>query len=72
MTLGAAEHAFGPQALCAFVTAGRGQTNAGEFWHGSDGNKSEDRMHRSTGVHMVPIEATFSDRDGGYVYRCYN
>ncbi len=60
-----------PEPTFIEVPAGSCVIHSGEIWHGSDGNRSEDRMRRSIAVHMVPVEATFSDRDGGYVYRRY-
>lgn len=53
------------------VPAGSCVIHAGEIWHGSARNASSDRMRRSIGVHMVPQDATFSDRPGSYVYRRY-
>lgn len=53
------------------VPAGSCVIHAGEIWHGSAQNQTDDRMRRSIGVHMVPQDATFSDRPGGYVYRRY-
>ena len=44
---------------------------AGEIWHGSGPNTTDERMRRSIGVHMLPAEARFSDRSGGYIYRRY-
>jgi ectoine hydroxylase-related dioxygenase (phytanoyl-CoA dioxygenase family) len=44
---------------------------AGEIWHGSGPNTTDDRMRRSVGIHMVPDDAVFSDRPGGYIYRRY-
>ena len=53
------------------VPAGSCVIHAGEIWHGSDRNASGDRTRCSIGVHIVPQDATFSDRPGGYVYRRY-
>jgi phytanoyl-CoA hydroxylase len=53
------------------VPAGSCVFHAGEIWHGSGPNLTEDRMRRSIGIHMIPIEAEFSDRSGGYIYRRY-
>ena len=53
------------------VPAGSCVIHAGEIWHGSGPNAAGDRMRRSIGVHMVPQEARFSERPGGYVYRRY-
>ena len=45
--------------------------HAGEVWHGSGPNVTDDRMRRSIGIHMLHQDATFSDRPGGYIYRRY-
>lgn len=53
------------------VPAGSCVFHAGEIWHGSGANVTGDRMRRSIGIHMLPPEARFSDRPGGYIYRRY-
>ncbi|BBK41772.1 hypothetical protein STVA_17920 [Allostella vacuolata] len=53
------------------VPAGSCVFHAGEIWHGSGPNTTGDRMRRSIGVHMIPADAQFSDRHGGYIYRRY-
>jgi ectoine hydroxylase-related dioxygenase (phytanoyl-CoA dioxygenase family) len=53
------------------VPAGSCVFHAGEIWHGSGPNTTGDRMRRSIGIHMVPADARFSDRPGGYIYRRY-
>jgi hypothetical protein len=53
------------------VPAGSCVFHAGEIWHGSGPNTTGDRMRRSIGIHMVPADAQFSDRHGGYIYRRY-
>lgn len=53
------------------VPAGSCVFHAGEIWHGSGPNRTADKMRRSIGIHMIPIEAEFSDRPGGYIYRRY-
>jgi hypothetical protein len=53
------------------VPAGSCVIHAGEIWHGSADNQALDITRRSIGIHMVPRDATFSDRPGGYVYRRY-
>jgi phytanoyl-CoA hydroxylase len=53
------------------VPAGSCVFHAGEIWHGSGANKTGGRMRRAIGVHMLPEEARFSDRPGGYIYRRY-
>ncbi|MFV1321303.1 hypothetical protein QMK96_30260, partial [Klebsiella pneumoniae] len=45
--------------------------HAGEIWHGSGPNITGDRIRRSIGIHMIPEDAQFSDRPGGYIYRRY-
>jgi len=60
-----------PEPRFVEVPAGSVSFHAGEIWHGSAGNRSGARMRRSIGVHMVPAEARFSDRHGGYIYRRY-
>ena len=42
-----------------------------EIWHGSGSNPTGDQMRRSIGIHMVPDDARFSERPGGYIYRRY-
>jgi ectoine hydroxylase-related dioxygenase (phytanoyl-CoA dioxygenase family) len=53
------------------VPAGSCVLHAGEIWHGSGPNTTVDLMRRSIGVHLVPADAQFSDRPGGYIYRRY-
>lgn len=53
------------------VPAGSCVFHAGEIWHGSGPNLTDDRMRRSIGVHVIPEQARFSDRPGGYIYRRY-
>jgi phytanoyl-CoA hydroxylase len=60
-----------PDPVMIVVPAGSCVFHAGEIWHGSGPNTTGDRMRRSIGVHMVPVEAEFSDRPGGYIYRRY-
>jgi ectoine hydroxylase-related dioxygenase (phytanoyl-CoA dioxygenase family) len=60
-----------PRPTCIEVPAGSCVFHAGEIWHGSGPNITGDRMRRSIGIHMVPAEARFSDRHGGYIYRRY-
>lgn len=60
-----------PEPVLIEVPAGSCVFHAGEIWHGSGPNTSEDRMRRSIGVHMVQRDATFSDRPGGYIFRRY-
>lgn len=51
--------------------AGSCVIHAGEIWHGSGVNRSSQDMRRSVGVHMIPENAVFTDRHGGYIYRRY-
>ena len=60
-----------PDPVFIEVPAGSATFHAGEIWHGSGANITSDRMRRSIGVHMVPEDARFSDRPGGYIYRRY-
>jgi phytanoyl-CoA hydroxylase len=62
-----------PSPAPVFIEAPAGSCvfHAGEIWHGSGPNTTGDRMRRSIGVHMVPDNAQFSDRSGGYIYRRY-
>lgn len=60
-----------PEIVPVEVPAGSCVLHAGEIWHGSGPNRTGDRMRRSVGVHMIPQEALFSDRPGGYIYRRY-
>ncbi|TWT10622.1 phytanoyl-CoA dioxygenase family protein [Reyranella sp. CPCC 100927] len=53
------------------VPAGSCVFHAGETWHGSGPNTTGDRMRRAIGIHMIPANAQFSDRAGGYIYRRY-
>ncbi len=53
------------------VAAGSCVFHCGEIWHGSGPNVTGDRERRSIGLHMVPVDAQFSDRHGGYIYRRY-
>jgi hypothetical protein len=53
------------------VPAGSCVFHCGEVWHGSAANTTGDRMRRAIGVHMLPANARFSDRPGGYIYRRY-
>jgi phytanoyl-CoA hydroxylase len=53
------------------VPAGSCVFHCGEVWHGSAANSTGDRMRRAIGVHMLPANARFSDRPGGYIYRRY-
>ena len=70
----AAATAAGEQAadpVCIEVPAGSCVFHAGEAWHGSGPNTTGDRTRRSIGIHMLPQDARFSDRPGGYIYRRY-
>jgi ectoine hydroxylase-related dioxygenase (phytanoyl-CoA dioxygenase family) len=60
-----------PEPVFIEVPAGSCVFHSGETWHGSGPNVTGDRMRRSIGVHMIPADATFSDRPGGYIYRRY-
>ena len=60
-----------PDPVYIEVPAGSCVFHAGEIWHGSGPNTTGDRMRRSIGIHMVPDDAIFSDRPGGYIYRRY-
>jgi hypothetical protein len=63
--------AAAPEPVFIEVPAGSCVFHAGETWHGSGPNTTGDRMRRAIGIHMVPEEARFSDRPGGYIYRRY-
>jgi ectoine hydroxylase-related dioxygenase (phytanoyl-CoA dioxygenase family) len=60
-----------PEPFSIEVLAGSCVFHAGEIWHGSGPNTTGDRMRRSVGVHLIPEDAQFSDRPGGYIYRRY-
>jgi ectoine hydroxylase-related dioxygenase (phytanoyl-CoA dioxygenase family) len=60
-----------PEPVLIEVPAGSCVFHAGEIWHGSGANVTGDRMRRAIGVHLVPEQARFSDRPGGYIYRRY-
>ncbi len=60
-----------PEPVFIEVPAGSCVFHAGEIWHGSGANATGDRMRRAIGVHLVPEQARFSDRPGGYIYRRY-
>lgn len=60
-----------PEPVFIEARAGSCVFHAGEIWHGSGPNTTGDRMRRSIGIHMVPADARFSDRSGGYIYRRY-
>jgi ectoine hydroxylase-related dioxygenase (phytanoyl-CoA dioxygenase family) len=60
-----------PEPVLIEVPAGSCVFHAGEIWHGSGPNTTDDRMRRAVGIHMVPEHARFSDRPGGYIYRRY-
>jgi ectoine hydroxylase-related dioxygenase (phytanoyl-CoA dioxygenase family) len=60
-----------PEPVKIVVPAGSCVFHAGEIWHGSAANETDDRMRRAIGIHMLPEEAVFSDRPGGYIYRRY-
>jgi phytanoyl-CoA hydroxylase len=60
-----------PEPVLIEVPAGSCVFHAGEIWHGSGANVTDDRMRRAIGVHLVPEQARFSDRPGGYIYRRY-
>lgn len=53
------------------VPAGSCSFHAGEMWHGSGPNRSDTRMRRSIGIHLLPAGVRFSQRRGGYIYRRY-
>ncbi|MCG8493629.1 MAG: phytanoyl-CoA dioxygenase family protein [Sneathiellales bacterium] len=55
----------------AEIPAGSCIFHAGEIWHGSGPNVSRKKMRRSIGIHLLPEEARFSERGGGYIYRRY-
>jgi len=56
-----------------YITAPAGSCvfHAGEIWHGSGPNMTSDRMRRAIGIHLLPEDARFSSRPGGYIYRRY-
>lgn len=60
-----------PKTLLIEVPAGSCVFHCGEIWHGSGPNLTSDRARRSIGVHMVHVDARFSNRPGGYIYRRY-
>lgn len=60
-----------PEPVLIEVPAGSVVFHAGEIWHGSGPNTTEDRMRRSIGTHFVPVETQFTARPGGYIYRRY-
>lgn len=60
-----------PKPVIIEVPAGSCVFHAGEIWHGSGPNMSGELMRRSIGIHMIPADARFSDRPGGYIYRRY-
>jgi ectoine hydroxylase-related dioxygenase (phytanoyl-CoA dioxygenase family) len=60
-----------PEPFFIEIPAGSCVFHAGEIWHGSAPNAASDRMRRSIGIHMMPADARFSDRPGGYIYRRY-
>jgi hypothetical protein len=60
-----------PEPVLIEVPAGSCVLHAGEIWHGSGPNRTNDRMRRSIGVHLLPEQARFSDRPGGYIHRRY-
>jgi phytanoyl-CoA hydroxylase len=60
-----------PEPTFIEVPAGSCVFHSGEIWHGSGPNTTGARMRRSIGIHMVPSDATFSNRHGGYIYRRY-
>ncbi|MCP5364777.1 MAG: phytanoyl-CoA dioxygenase family protein [Hyphomicrobiales bacterium] len=60
-----------PEPLFVEAPAGSCVFHCGEVWHGSAGNSTAEKMRRAIGVHMLPVEAQFSDRAGGYIYRRY-
>ncbi len=60
-----------PEVVSIEVPAGSCVVHAGETWHGSEANRTGDRMRRSIGVHMVSADAVFTGREGGYIYRRY-
>jgi ectoine hydroxylase-related dioxygenase (phytanoyl-CoA dioxygenase family) len=60
-----------PEPVFIEVPAGSLVFHAGEVWHGSGPNVTDDLMRRSIGIHMLHQDVTFSDRPGGYIYRRY-
>jgi phytanoyl-CoA hydroxylase len=60
-----------PEPYFIEVPAGSCVFHAGEIWHGSGPNPSGEIMRRSIGIHLVPAEARFSERPGGYIHRRY-
>jgi hypothetical protein len=60
-----------PDPVIIEVPAGSCVFHAGEIWHGSGPNLTGDRTRRAIGIHLIPEQARFSDRPGGYIYRRY-
>lgn len=60
-----------PEPFFIQVPAGSCVFHSGNTWHGSAANITGDRMRRAIGIHMLPEQALFSDRPGGYIYRRY-
>lgn len=60
-----------PEPVLIQVPAGSCVFHAGEIWHGSGANTTDDRMRRAIGIHMIPEHVRFSERPGGYIYRRY-
>jgi phytanoyl-CoA hydroxylase len=60
-----------PEIVPVEVAAGSCVFHSGEIWHGSGPNRSEGRMRRAIGVHLIPETVEFTGRHGGYIYRRY-
>ena len=60
-----------PKPVALEVPSGSIVFHAGEIWHGSGPNQTNGQMRRSIGMHLLPDNASFSDRPGGYIIRRY-
>ncbi len=45
--------------------------HSGRTWHGSDRNRSADRVRRSIGVHLLRHDVRFAEEGVGYIYGRY-
>lgn len=60
-----------PEIVPIEVPAGSCVFHSGEIWHGSGPNRSGTQMRRAIGIHLIPADAKFTEKHGGYIYRRY-
>lgn len=67
----AAAGEMAPQIARLVVPAGTCVIHSGRVWHGSDRNRTSERVRRSIGVHLLRHDTRFAEEGVGYIYGRY-